>query len=346
MVDLIVNQHIQYHLNVITDKRAFIVDLSDLIPNYIQYRRHSESVLAVDLNYINTCTDDYDIIIINHTTGYLKQELEETICDQLKQYQLSKPWIIITSDFKYYNQQHSHIVYYPIYLIDGLDKGNETSVEFKNHRSHTVCFLTYHYYWHRLLILLELYKRMNFESCLVNLPMISQLNTIQAQSLENSFFDLTAEEKQMVNEMFKMSPIVADPTDPKDEIVNLKNGAFHNSYINIFTESDYAYPMVTEKSIKPFLSGQFFAVFGHPSAYAHLKELGFDLFEDYLPMPQHQDFRQDLNELMNMIDELTPKLADAWDNTYNRRLHNYTLARSAELRNKLCYELCTRLNNI
>jgi hypothetical protein len=276
----------------------------------------------------------------------LKQELEETIYDQLKKHQLSKPWIIITSDFKYYNQQHSHIVYYPIYLIDGLDKGNETTVEFKNQRSHNVCCLTYHYYWHRLLILLELHNRTKFESCLVNLPMLSQLNNIQAQSLENSFFGLTAKEKQMVNEMFEMAPIVADPTDPKDEIVNLKNSAFHDSYINIFTESDYAYPMVTEKSIKPFLSGQFFAVFGHSSAYLHLKELGFDLFEDYLPMPQHEDFRQNINELMNMIDELKPKLADAWNDTYHRRLDNYTLARSPELRNKLCYHLSTRLNNI
>jgi hypothetical protein len=194
--------------------------------------------------------------------------------------------------------------------------------------------------------MLELYQQLRFNSCLINLPKLDTLTESRVESLTNSFAHLTTLEQQLVDEMFKLAPIVADDTDFQEEIVNLENRAFHDSYINIFTESDYSNPFVTEKSVKPFLSGQFFAVFGHPTAYIHLKELGFDLFEDYLPMPQHDDFRQNVRELIETISNLIPKIDAVWDATYERRLHNYRLSRSAKLRDQLCYELRIRLNSV
>jgi hypothetical protein len=344
MVDLVINQHIQYHLDPITDKKAYIVTLPDLIPGYSYYKPTLD--LTIDLTYIHACPDDYDVIIIDYATNYMRCKIEEQLYNQLKQHTLPKPWVIITSDFAYYKQQHSHIIYYPIYLIDGLDKGGNTEVEIKNQRSHNICFLTYHYHLHRILVLLNLYKHMNFKSCLINLPLLSELTGSQTESLKNSFNWLTVSEQQLVDEMFKMAPLVADPTDVEVELVDLNNIAFHDSYINIFTESDYDNPFVTEKSVKPFLSGQFFAVFGHPTAYLHLKELGFDLFEDYLPMPQNEDFRQNLQELMNTITRLIPNIDSIWDSTYERRLRNYNLSRSTELRDNLCSHLRTQLNSI
>jgi hypothetical protein len=197
-------------------------------------------------------------------------------------------------------------------------------------------------------VLLALYRSLKFESCLINLPELNNLSSSQLQSLTNSVVYLTSEEQLLVDELFKLAPLVVDSTDRQIELVNIENKAFYNSYINIFTESDYGStsPYITEKSIKPFFSGQFFAVFGHPTSYAHLKELGFDLFEDYLPMPQHDEFRQNIKELIDMINELIPKIGVVWDNTYNRRLHNYTLARSPGLREKLCHHLRTYLNSI
>jgi hypothetical protein len=344
MVDAVLNQHIQYHLDCITDKKVFIVTLIELLVEYSYYQPNPN--IEVDLTYINSCPNEYDFILIDYATNYSRADIEEIIFNQLSQHLLPKPWAIITSNFKYFNQPHSHIVYYPIYLIDGLDKGGNTAIEIKNQRSHNICYLTYHYHWHRVLILLALYKDMNFKSCLVNLPELHALTASQAQSLQNSFVSLSKTEQQTVSDMFKLAPIVADSRDPQIEIVELNNKAFHNSFINIFTESDYPSPFVTEKSVKPFLSGQFFAVFNNPAAYLHLKELGFDLFEDYLPMPQHDDFRQNIKELMESISNLIPKIDAVWDSTYERRLHNYRLSRSAELRNQLCYELRTRLNNV
>jgi hypothetical protein len=339
MVEKGMSQYLQSHITSITDKKVFMITISDL------FKKDCASDLPINLEFIDACTDDYDIIIIDYATNYTRDNNEETVYRQLIQCTVSKPWIIVTSNFNYYNQQHTHIIYYPIYLIDGLDKGGNTEIEIKNQRNHNICFLTYHYYWHRILILLELYRRMDFKHCLITLPKLGTLNDIQMQGLKNSVSYLTATEQQLVNKMFELAPLVADPTDLREEIANLKNKAFYDSYINIFTESDYGStsPYITEKSVKPFFSGQFFAVFGHPTSYAHLKELGFDLFEDYLPMPQHEEFRQNIKELIDMINDLIPKIGLAWDNTYDRRLCNYTLARSPALREKLCHHLRTHL---
>jgi len=344
MVDEVLNQHIQYHLDYITNKKVFIVTLMDLVVGYSYFKATTD--IKLDLTYINSCPNECDFILIDYATNYSRVDIEETIFNQLSQHSLPKPWAIITSNFKYFNQLHSHIIYYPIYLIDGLDKGGNTAIEIKNQRSHNICHLTYHYHWHRVLILLALYKDMNFESCLVNLPELHALTASQTQSLQNSFVYLSETEQQSVSDMFKLAPIVADLRDSQIEIVDLNNKAFYDSFINIFTESDYPRPFVTEKSVKPFLSGQFFAVFNHPDAYIHLKDLGFDLFEDYLPIPQHNNFRQNIKELMELISNLITKIDVVWDSTYERRLHNYRLSRSAELRDRLCYELSGRLNTV
>lgn len=344
MADDVVNEHIQSHIVRLTEKKAFVVAITDLIIGYSHYQKIKD--IDIDLTYINTCPDDCDIIVIDYTTNYTRFEIEEDIFKLLSQHAIAKPWIILTSDIRYYNKEHSHIVYYPIHFIDGIDKGSNTDVEIKNHRAHNICFLTYHFHWHRVILLLYIYKHIGLNSCLINLPKLDALTESQAQSLKNSFVYLTKDEKEITDEIFKLAPLVADATDPQIEILNIDNKAFCDSYVNIFTESDYPKPIVTEKSIKPFLSGQFFAVLGHPSAYTHLKELGFDLLEDILPMPQHSSFRQQAQELVEATNTLLPNINLVWDQTYERRLHNYKLARSPELRDKLCFDFQKHLNSI
>lgn len=341
MVDTVVNQHIQYHLDYITDKKVFIVTMPDIVLDYSYFV--STQDITVDMTYINSCPDEYDFILIDYSTNYIRAGIEEILYNQLKQYPISKPWAIITSEFKYYYQPHEHIIYYPIYLIDGLDKGGNTPIEIKNQRSHSLCFLTYHYHWHRLLAMVEIYKNIGLDQCLVNLPTLASLSESQQQSLRNSRRYLTTDEQKHIDAMFELAPLVADATDSQHEIVNLENRAFYDSYINVFTESDYPAPFATEKCVKPFLSGQFYAVIGNPAMYQHLRDLGFDLLDDYLPISTDKDLRVVLGKLTESIANLIPNMQEVWNETYNRRLHNYNLSRSTQLRNTLTNSLRIKL---
>jgi len=208
--------------------------------------------------------------------------------------------------------------------------------------------MSYHLHWHRLLSLLALYKQTWFTTCLLNLLPIAQMNSSQLQGYQNGILLLTKDELLSLNELFKLAPIVADDTDDQREIVNIQNRAFTDCYINMFTESDYAKPFITEKSIKPFLSGQFTAVMAHKGVYTHLQDLGFDLFQEYINLEFNiidiNDARNAINNVIDQISKLLPNIEQVWNDTYIRRKHNYELAISPALRSELCRELTEQLN--
>lgn len=340
-MDEVVSQHINSHLVRLTDKRALIVTLPDLIKTY-RYDQNNKGVLTVDPTYILENESIYDCVIIDYTTNYIRESLEIEIYNQLAQSNIKKPWVIITADVEYYGKEHPGILYYPIYLIDGIDKGSNTEIDIEQLRTHNLCFLTYHYHWHRLVILTELYKTFRFESCLINLPRFDQLTHSQRQSLENSKRFVNNE--TMISDMWKMAPIVADVSDLQEEIVDLNNRAFSDSYINVFSESDYDNVFATEKCVKPFLSGQFYAVFANPKIYIHLKELGFDLLDDYYTVTNGETYQQKVESLISNINHNKKNLSQQWKESYTRRAHNYKLSRSPWLRNKLTIKLRNWLN--
>lgn len=182
-----------------------------------------------------------------------------------------------------------------------------------------------------------MFKKFKFDKCQVNLPLYSNLTPSQKTSLENAKWYIKSQE--VISEMWAMAPIVADEADMQDEISNIDNTAFKDSYINLFTESDYPNVFPTEKCIKPFLSGQFYAVFAHPEVYEHLIELGFDLLDDYYTVTNGDNFDKQLESLLTSIDTNKTIINQQWQETYNRRLNNYMLVRSYELRDKITKNL-------
>lgn len=328
-------QHIKQHLaqmgQLATDN-ILIVDNDDLTAGKI----------SAEL------TASYDIMIFDYSTTYRRYINELTVVDSLTQLNLSIPWLIITSNFTYYKSNNTKILYYPIYFIDGIDKGSYTTIDIRSQRLHNLSFLTYHLHWHRLLSLLALYKQKWFNTCLINLLPINQMNASQLQSYQHGIQSMPPDEISSLQDLFRLAPFVADDTDNQLEIANIQNRAFTHCYINMFTESDYCNLFITEKSIKPFLSGQFFAILAHTKMYEHLHELGFDLLNEYIDMQTientQDNLRNHIDTTINQISNLLPNIKQVWDDTYIRRKHNYELARSSALRNELCRELLEHLN--
>jgi hypothetical protein len=323
--------HIKQHLDLLnlTTKKILIVDNADLLTD-------------------NISTDSYDSMIFDCATPYLGNVTELDIYVSLNKLNLPIDWAIITSNFTYYKSNIPKILYYPIYFIDGIDKGSYTTIDIWSQRLHNLSFLTYHLHWHRLLSLLALYKQKWFNTCLINLLPINQLNASQLQGYQNGIISLNLTELAELTELFKLTPLVADETDDQREIVNIQNRSFSDCYVNMFTESDYPREFITEKSIKPFLSGQFFAIIANNEIYTHLQELGFDLLLDYIDVRTVENtqgnLRNHIDITIKQISNLLPNIKQAWDDTYIRRKHNYELARSPALRNELCRELLEHLN--
>lgn len=62
----------------------------------------------------------------------------------------------------------------------------------------------------------------------------------------------------------------------------LNNPAFSNAYAHIYTESEIEMPVVTEKTFKPFMSGQIPIPLACKGHLRYLKNLGFHTFDDLL----------------------------------------------------------------
>ena len=285
-------------------------------------------------------------LIVDMSTTYQRNLDEKVIREKFNSYNIDVPWTIVTSDVTYYNKIQPNITYYPIFLIDGAMKGPITRYyDIQQPRNNVACFLTYHLHSHRLLVFVELVKQSWFSKCQINLQQVAQMTESQSVAYTNGLYLLTTEEKNQVTELIKLAPVVADANDDQRQIVNVDNKSFWDSYVHIFTESDYPLGnFITEKSIKPFLTGQFPAVIAHPRVYAHLEELGFDLLSDCVNLKTPTlDIRENIAHVMQQITELESTIENKWIETYPRRRHNYNLARSPALLDKLTLDLTTWL---
>jgi hypothetical protein len=317
----------------------------DYVLQHVNFK-HSCNVMLIDATKNSVEIDEtVDKLIIDLSTVYSRAVSEKEIQEKFSKLNINIPWTIITSNSDYYKKDESNIIYYPFYLLDGIASGSKKDVNIVSLRSNIAGYLTYHLHWHRLLILIQLVKQHWFSKCLVNLEKIEDFTESQLNSYIGSLPRLTQDEQIQVKELFKLAPLIADTTDLQEEIVNIKNVAFTDAYINILTESDYPNNFITEKSIKPFLAGQFSAVIAHPKVYKHLEELGFDLLSDYINLNTGTlDIRQNIKNIIKQITTIEDNIEELWNLSYVRRLHNYNLIRDPKTFNTLTNDLQNWLN--
>lgn len=322
--------HLDYHVGQLCNKSITIVDGMNL---------------TMDEIILDMMLSSAEITIVDCASTYMIHIPLVTMYETLANLSITKKWLIATSDYTYYKRNHPGIVYYPIYLIDGIDKGTGTYVELNDARSNSIGFLSFHLHSHRLLCLIALHKKGWVSSSLLNLPAEHEMEqTSQFPAYKNALYSLDDIEKAELTQLLLMAPIVADAADDQIDITNIKNRAFSDAYINLLTESDYPRAFITEKSIKPFLAGQFTAVIASPGMNAHLQELGFDMMADYINLEfATTNIRNNINDVIEQIEKLIPNIEQAWVDTYLQRLHNYQLIRSPALRAELCRELKERL---
>lgn len=336
--------HLHYHLDYFTTKTVLVISLNDLLHNYSVYDYTVQLSINIEKLLTTLSQEKCDIVIFDNCTPYIRGIDDAALCSQLERYSLPVKWVIVTSDYAYANST-DRIIYYPIYLIDGVDKGGWSTVDIVRSRSSAVGFLSYHLHAHRLMTMLALFKQPWFHACRINLPTVEQMTSSQLTAYETGITFLDTRERKELEHLFKFAPIKADSTDNQQEIVNIENLAFTDSYVNVFTESDFPRRFVTEKSVKPFLSGQFTAVIANASAYSHLEDLGFDLMQNYINLRiDSEDIRKNISHVINEISNLLPNINDAWEQSYESRLHNYNLARSSKFRDKLCANLRNWIN--
>jgi hypothetical protein len=332
------NEQLQLLTNLgIDTSRILIINLVD------KQRVRLISELTAEVE--NKCNSHIKIILFDYATAYEQRPIDTlAIYNEITKLQLNLPWVFTTSDFNYYNTTLPNIVYFPYYAILLLinDANINYQIDIISLRKFLVGNLTRHLHNHRLLMLLKLVQQPWSNRCLYNFLANSPLTLAQQTQLNNITRTpmLTAEEYQIFTSLKEQSPIIADITDIKCAPGSLRNAAFTNCYINLFSEAGYPFPMVTEKSIIPYLTGQLPVILGSDGLTTHMQYLKFEIFDDIIPdinvNSTKNDIRDNINNIMMILSNLfDSNIEDIWNRTYERRLYNYKWVRSKEFLDSL-----------
>ena len=117
--------------------------------------------------------------------------------------------------------------------------------------------------------------------------------------------------------------------------------AYTRAYCNIVTESEceeYPYnrninlPVITEKSYKPFMTGQVPIMFAARGHIAYLKGLGFEMMEDLMPVGYDQmNIPQKISAIVAIVSNGDEFIEDFYFNHLREIKYNYELINSTKV---------------
>jgi hypothetical protein len=120
--------------------------------------------------------------------------------------------------------------------------------------------------------------------------------------------------------------------------------AYTDAYCNIVTETEVDSGIITEKSYKPFLSKQvpiFLAGRGH---LGYLKSLGFEVFENLLPLNYDQmNTNQKIKAIVDIVGQGREFIEDFYFNNLSEIEHNYKLYTSGCVEQLLIQQINLKL---
>lgn len=132
-----------------------------------------------------------------------------------------------------------------------------------------------------------------------------------------------------------------EPLDPQLNFADdhsINHDAYTKAYCNIVTESEceeYPYerninlPVITEKSYKPFRSGQIPVMLAAQGHLAYLKSLGFEMMEDLLPAGyDNMNVLQKIDSIVTLVSAGKDFIKDFYFNHLKEIQHNYELVNS------------------
>ena len=265
-------------------------------------------------------------IIIDDSSSYhpMGDELF-SIRDRIMDMGLQQPWVILTSDFNTPSWE-KNIMFYPSYVIDIFQLSAIPEVEIVRQRSHNLGFIFNRAYYQRGVSVIKMYQLPWFDTCVIKFP-TQEFDTSGISEHDRAIFDV------------KIVPSLPWCAEFEGDALEINHIGFTDCYINFMIESSYPSPLVSEKSIKPFLAGQIPSVMGNSKLSNLMNSWGFDMMENYISQPTHDDIHRNLDELLPQLTNVIGNIKQIWHETLPSRQHNYDWARTHDFKMILEKEL-------
>ena len=251
---------------------------------------------------------------------------EKRVSDILSQH--TDQYLILSGDVKYWQHPESHICFMPFWYLHQRYTYNAVA-DITSDRKYALSSLNNQSRYHRIENFIKLRKKRYFDQLL-----FSMLYRYDAKLIRNQtpaeFYN-----RDIIVEFESIIPVEPLPFIGDGHAVNVP--AYTDSYVNLVTETSiYDNTLfVSEKTWKPFMSGQFGIWLSNPGTVEFLRSIGLDVFDDILnghTYDSELNLNQRIDNIHEIVDDLmTQDLGTVFRSTLARRQANIDRFYSAEL---------------
>lgn len=242
---------------------------------------------------------------------------EEQIVTELKKY--TDNFVVLSSDVKYYYTPTEDICYIPFWYLH-QKYSYEPAKVIDQPRHYRLSCLNRVSRYHRIENFIKLKQKSYFNDLLFTMLYEYDRQTVRRHTTP-AFYN-----KEIVAEFETLIPSNRPSTDFDGHTIALPG--FYDSYINFVTETSVYTDtiFISEKSYKPFMSGQLGIWLSNPGTVGFLRDIGLDIFDDIFYNHTYDlelNLNKRIDQLHNLIDQIMAMDIDAvWADTLPRRQAN------------------------
>jgi hypothetical protein len=290
---------------------------------------------TIDLNQVLSITKHRPLVIncSRDPMSHYEEQVVETLLP------FTDNFVVLSGDIAHFKNPKPYICYFPYwYLSQQSIPPQDIKKNLNQNRKYKLSCLNGRSRYHRI----ENYVRLKSQPYFDKLLFVMHNNFDRENEIKEAPNSTNQNLATVWNESY-VTEFLSDCHSFHRHWINdhsVDHPAYTDSYINYVTESS-AKPdilFLSEKTWKPFMSGQFGIWLGNPGTVEFLRSIGFDVFDDLIDHSYdcELDFHRRIELLHQSISQIiNMDLEQLFISTEQRRLHNQNLFYSNYLKNLL-----------
>lgn len=251
---------------------------------------------------------------------------EKIVKKQLKD--LIDDFYILTGDTNYLDDSDGTILYYPTFFVETIEFPPHDRSVLTGHRNYFLGCLNGRSRIHRIENYIKLKKKKFMKDCIFTIHRQFDYEVEKKES-QDDFCD-----RSILIDYFEAQKSLPQRTDKND--LTSTHSAYTDCFINLVTETSVSDNQVflSEKTFKPFTTGQFALWVSSAGTVARLRKFGFDMFDDVIDhgYDKEPNWHRRIDMIHNELDRLySMDISSIFQNCTERRVRNFDRLYSDEL---------------
>jgi len=238
----------------------------------------------------------------------------------------------------YLNNKFTHNNYYPFWLVNSITWAKQDTVDIVAKKPYNIVCLNSKIRYTRLYVLYKLLKKSYIDTIKIvgGIESIDQIfheddDRLGDQQLLFEEHHIAA--KELISKFCDINGYCDFATE-EDKVKSIAHN-MDTAYLQVVNESrPELSAFVSEKIFKPLRAGQLFLLHGSAGTVEHIRQLGFDTFDDYIDHSRYDhepNWQRRADLMLTVLDDIQSNIENIYYATTERRQQNIDLFKKSEL---------------